>query len=328
MRVALFSLLLSSPPYPSSELPTSNLLVYETDGMPPGDQVTLETLGGGLARHTPQLYKLPRFSAAHFDGRGRYVRAKGPPRSSYDLWLSELTQYFGVAARRAPAVAALLQAFKENITGVVPFTAGAPNAALTWIAGQRRGELAVAASEPSTLALLRGWGVPVVWDARGKGELQAYNARGAAAFSAGVASFQLQSQFGNLAEYAVFARAPTVEYKCTGAKDVAACLKLFPAGGPAVQAVVAGMRAAGPGPRMALGWGPESAYVATLGAHGIYVHASDDAHDVAPVANAAVHGGARPRWPPLTAARRPVPSPPAKGRHRVAFLMTDGDNIQ
>ena len=37
----------------------------------------------------------------------------------------------------------------------------------------------------------------------------------------------------------------------------------------------------------AFGWGPENAYVSTLNAHGIYVHASDYNKNLAALSNAA-----------------------------------------
>ena len=41
---------------------------------------------------------------------------------------------------------------------------------------------------------------------------------------------QTEGQYGNLAEYAVFARAPTVAYACTGLQGAATdqCLKVRP----------------------------------------------------------------------------------------------------
>ena len=52
--------------------------------------------------------------------------------------------------------------------------------------------------------------------------------------------------------------------------------KKHPKGGPAAEQVVNDFAAAHPGDKVALGWGPESAYVAALGEKGFYVHASDD----------------------------------------------------
>jgi len=87
---------------------------------------------------------------------------------------------------------------------------------------------------------------------------------------------------------------------------------------------------------------PESAYVADLGASGVYVHASDDAHDVAPVADAAVHASCQKTklspTPPQQEQRQRQPSVASssssssssgagKPKHKVAFLMSDGDDV-
>ena len=118
----------SPSPYPSSAAATSTLYVYSAAGLSPGDLVTLETLGGGLARAAPALYRVPHTLN---------------DTSSYVLWLNEMEAHFGVRVNTdfmAQSVPQLLEHFKGSITGFVKFNAtqGSPsfNAALTWIAGQ------------------------------------------------------------------------------------------------------------------------------------------------------------------------------------------------
>jgi hypothetical protein len=217
---------------------------------------------------------------------------------------------------------------------------GSVNAALTYIAGQGASDLLVAASTPSMLSLLTSWGTPLAQDCTGMSTLQAYTLRGTSKYDGGIISFQVSSQYSNLAEYAVFARAPTIEWQCTakppGAPDgwQDACVKKHPNGGATAQRVVSDFAAARPGIKVALGWGPESAYVAALGESGFYVHASDDSHNMAPIANARLrspHQQATPSPPASGAAAAPtVPTHSAstRAKHRIAFLMSDGDNIQ
>lgn len=218
---------------------------------------------------------------------------------------------------------------------------GSVNAALTYIAGQSASELLVAASTPSMLGLLKSWGTPQAKDCTGMTTLQAYTLRGAGKYDGGVISFQVASQYSNLAEYAVFARAPTIEWQCTakppGAPDnwQDACVKRHPKGGATAERVVSDFAAARPEIKVALGWGPESAYVAALGEHGFYVHASDDAHNMAPIANAHLqspfHQMATPSLPPsgaVAAPEVPMHDDSKRAKHKIAFLMSDGDNIQ
>jgi hypothetical protein len=66
----------------------------------------------------------------------------------------------------------------------------------------------------------------------------------------------------------VFARAPTVEFACTG-NTTDACFKDHGVnGGPAAEAVVGDMSKAN-GVKIAMGWGPESQYVADVAAAGM-----------------------------------------------------------
>ena len=121
---------------------------------------------------------------------------------------------------------------------------GSVNAALTYIAGQDASDLLVAASTPSMLGLLKSWGTPLAQDCTGMTSLHAYTLRGASKYDNNIISFQVSSQYSNLAEYAVFARAPTIEWQCTakppGAPDnwQDECVKKHPNGGAAAQRVV------------------------------------------------------------------------------------------
>ena len=80
----------------------------------------------------------------------------------------------------------------------------------------------------------------------------------------------------------------------------------------------------------AFGWGPENDYVSTLNKHGIWVHASDYNKNLAALSNVAL-------LPPRVAENdlnrgkgvsAGKPQSGEKQFHTVAFLMTDGDNLQ
>lgn len=312
-------------PYPRSAKPPTTLRVYATGGMAPGDQVTLETLGGGLAREQPELYN---------------VATTVESDSAYSLWLSEMRKHFGVKvdASMLTEPMKLLGSYKSQITGYVKhsMTDNSTNAALTFIAGQKPSELLIAVSTPTALTLMKQMGVPTALDCTGMTSLDTYKLRGAAAFSGNMISFQPEYQWSNLAEYAVFAGAPTIEWACTHTPPNAPknwgdlCTKDFPGGGEAAELAVSDFNKASRGLKVALGWGPESAYVAALGEKGFYVHASDDSHDMTPMANVVAHATAR-RARPLRLPAAPVQTPPAAtaaGKHKIAFLMSDGDNIQ
>lgn len=173
----------------------------------------------------------------------------------------------------------------------------------------------VAASEPATIDLLRRLKVELVQDLTHAVVSEVYKQmRGN--FLNRLVSFQPPSKSGNLAEYAVFGRMPTLEY-------------VGDDGGPLAATVMADVEAAGP-QGAAMGWGPEEQYVSKLSSHAIYVHASDWSKDVSSLTNIGVHSSVK-LDRPLAPRFRPVRGPPhdqAAAVHTVTFLMTDGDNIQ
>ena len=64
-------------PYPSSSEPTSSVFVYDQSGLDEGSSLTLETLGGGLARTSPRLFRVGSYSN---------------PNDSDVLWLGRLVK--------------------------------------------------------------------------------------------------------------------------------------------------------------------------------------------------------------------------------------------
>ena len=72
----------ASSPYPHAAAPPTTLRVYSGEGLAAGDKVTLETLGGGLARNRPELYR---------------VAGAVNSTDAYSLWLNELVDNFGVS---------------------------------------------------------------------------------------------------------------------------------------------------------------------------------------------------------------------------------------
>ena len=85
----------------------------------------------------------------------------------------------------------------------------------------------------------------------------------------------------------------------------------------------------------AYGWGPENNYVTTLNEHGVWVHASDYSKNLAALANAFMNETNVPRTSLANAFMNEKNVPRAShsntmksNRHTVAFLMSDGDNLQ
>ena len=175
----------------------------------------------------------------------------------------------------------ILSLFRKDITGYVLYNTsdGSVNAALTYIAAQNSSELLVATSATSnkTMSMLKSWNIPFVADVSGLREGAVYKSRGGIkAFSGNMISFQHPELYPNLAEYAIFAGMPTLEYSTD--------TKRFPDGGEQVRDAIVEFGATN-GIKAAFGWGPEYQYVSNLGEHGFFVHASDMAHNVAVLSN-------------------------------------------
>lgn len=257
-------------PYPRSQLPVGAdgpLYVVATDGVEStADLVTLETLGGVLARRSPKLYTVPS--------------PPGSGDSSEHFWSQELANDLGVKldTRYLGDVRGFFRHFASSVAGYVRFNlneTGSVNAALTRCAAHTKGAIAI--GEPDTAAFFERLGVTQLFDASFEKPLEAYHAS-RTSLSHRLAVFQPDdgSKAPHLASYAVFARAPTVE---------------FPEGGSEVaRAVMSAMytsRAMG----AAFGWtsANEFEYVAALSACGVWAHASDWSSDLPALSNLVVH---------------------------------------
>lgn len=90
----------------------------------------------------------------------------------------------------------------------------------------------------------------------------------------------------------------------------------------------------GTGGAAAFGWGPENDYVSTLNQHGVYVHASDYSKNIAALSNA--HFSTHENGSPAATAPAVGAAPSSRTlkrtsdtvNHTVAFLVSDGDNMQ
>ena len=91
-------------PYPRSAKAPARLRVYSAANLAAGDEVTLETLGGGLARQQPELYRVSTTVKNADD--------------AYTLWLSEMEASFGVTVRAVPAPP------PRRLRGCTPHTGG------------------------------------------------------------------------------------------------------------------------------------------------------------------------------------------------------------
>jgi len=356
-------------PWPSSARPTGDepLLVVSTKNLAKADVVTVETLSGALAREAPRIFTIGGELSDTSDANTFWLTRL---RDAHNVTLDTrfLHDVPGLLKSFAQAAAATSQQ-KPLIRGFVRYSeaTNSTNAALIACAAMGTdaatggvGVVVAAASGSATIAALGALGVPQVTDATGQsaGDAFAHWADPAhgGELSSSLSVFQpddgAKSQC--MAGYAVFGRAPTVEYQTD--------TDMFPHGGEEAEAVLARV-AANPTLGVSMGWGPEYQLVEHSAGAGAWVHASDWSSDLAQLSNLPAHSGVR-AGAATVAARRGVGAaparaaaaagaaaaaaaaaslssasaadtavvaaatvPPADPVHTVAFLMSDGDNL-
>ena len=125
-------------PYPRSTKPVESVTVYSDMYLDPQDNllITLLTLGGGLARSQPRLYRIPK------------LYSPTPSDDSYSTWLTTMrkhcpNQKFEIDLSMIQKPYQILSLFRKDITGYVLYNTSdsSVNTALTYIAAQNSSEL-------------------------------------------------------------------------------------------------------------------------------------------------------------------------------------------
>ena len=315
-------------PFPRSQIPVGSdgpLFVVATDDIPSQeDRVTLETLGGVLARRSPKLYTVPS--------------PAGRQESHEHFWLAHIAHDLGVEMDRRYIhnASGFFEHFASSVAGYVRFDlaqAGSINAALIRCAAHPEGAIAI--GKPQTAAFFERLGVRQLFDATFDRPFTAYHSS-RPSLSDRLVVFQPDdgSRAPHLAGYAVFARAATLEFPIG---DNAELLK------QASSQVLDDIENSG-ALGAAFGWSSnEFEYVSTLSARGIWVHASDWSDDLPALSNLVVHAQLESARQQLLKEvqtqrfkrmemeqrhRKRRLAAAAEGVHTVAFVMSDGDNLQ
>lgn len=297
IRVAFFGLLLvgvaSQPatlPYVKSENPTQKLYTISERGRSAAELLFVDTLAGNLARRTPTLYRVT-------DGSWRTSVS-----SAAAVWLQEMVLNNGVTvddSLLSAPVAELASHFAKEINGFVLCNATDPSvsAALTYAAA---GEGIVVAGNEDIAAVLKG-NFSMERDLRSSTIADVLE-HALPNLSNQVYIFQDNSKSSFLGDYAVFARAATMEY---GSDSASQTTLLEQTNGVGV----------------ALGWGPENDFVGEMNSHAVWVHASDFSTNFAALSNV-------PRATSAPVTRVADTSHVQDGVHTISFVVTDGDNLQ
>lgn len=290
-------------PVPAAGLNASSALYYitvvDSAEQTPADALTLSTLQGALARVS-----------------GRPVLVRAQPGSSYALWFTELSSFWGVALNSSffdgQSVFDILAHFNASLQGgyiVADLNDGSVNAAVALAASRADGAVVVTADNAPKAAAA---GLRLLADVTGRDLAWVLSSIGTAPFSKKVTLVQDPSKTG-MADWAIATGALTWIVPNASAGALAA--QVWGALEP---------------PFFALGWGEDEFWtVRAASAAGGGVIASDwatnldvfSAYDSPGFSQRAQASPAA--APQLTAI---AAAPPA--RHTAAFLFSDGDNVQ
>lgn len=334
----------STTPYPSSVTPTEALYVVSSDTRTPAELLCLDTLAGNLARLTPRLYRVSDALWEHSTSDSyaawlREMRANGVRVDTSlvnESILSIITHFtrevkgFILANGSTTCVNSLQHEDPQHVAperrcngvnSVGTWSWARPasiSAAMTLAAA---GDGLIVAADLGLASRLKSLGVPLAFDARNAIVNAVLQRPGVLdALSREIFVFQDPSKSQFLGDYSVFARAASLAFGSD----------------PVAQKALLGSRGGSSRLGAAFGWGPENAYVSTCNEQAVYVHASDYCMNLAALSNARVatarvaNGGARAAT--HDAADRSSSGTPRHRRetrrHTVAFVMSDGDNLQ
>ena len=225
-----------------------------------------------------------------------YIR---PEAGGYDVWLQDLVDHYGVERIDVTDASWLVDYFQSEINGYLLYQTGDDSVnAATSLAGLE-GAIVVEASIEAPIAAL---GLPLIQDLRGLDEAWVLAARGGE-LNPNIVMEQKEAFEHSLRDYAVLSNALTFFDGNSAFRE--SVLESFP-------------------PHAAVyGWGDASAgedvFVRTASARGHFTIPADHAHNLAPLSG----------FPIVAQSQPAAPHEPADpNTHYVAFLFTDGDNLQ
>jgi hypothetical protein len=301
-------------PYPRAAVPTGQagpiFVISQASISSQADQATLGTLQGVVARHSPRIYTIKSASPK--------LQPDSVDTDTTVFWLHDLETHHGLTFdyTHLNDLPALITLFSSNLTGFVAYSqaSGSTNAALTRCAAS---DGVISAGTPAMVAHLQSLGLPMLANLTGSTPAEEFARSKAKLSRRGMVS---QPDDGSksqcLSDYAVFARLPTLEHDPSkhGGKDGEGFLAVLDNFDKTKLSA-------------AFGWTTdEHQFTAAVTKAGGVVHASDFAY------NLALFSQLPPYKPPDSAQASQAARKTQQKRnaevHTVAFVMSDGDNLQ
>ena len=290
--------------YPKSIFPPTQLYSYDEHFLGDCDRLALQSLAGMLARQQPRLYE--------------------PSTTAYQKWLDNMQVYadININSDYFQNPQGLFQIFKSEIHGFIDLVnfnddTYARDIAITLAAGSDN--LVIASNNCNYITsdfLSQTLGIPsvqVISDTNENtfseiwNELR-YN------LNNNFINFQPGSKSGNLADWAIFARAATLEWKDpTGSDGKDTKMVLEAVCSDQTLSYCSGV---------ATGWGDEDPFVSSLSKYAVFVHPSDWAVNMAALANVDQSNLLQKQNLNVNYNQQDT------NIHTVTFVMTDGDNLQ
>ena len=305
-------------PYPRSAVPTGQagpiFVISQASISSTADQATLGTLQGVIARHSPRIYTIKSASPK--------LQPNSVDSDTTVFWLHDLEAHHGLTFdyTHLNDLPSLIALFSSNITGFAAYdqATGSTNAALTRCAAS---DGVISAGTPTMVAHLRSLGIPMVANLTGSTPAEEFARAKTKLSRRGMVS---QPDDGSksqcLSDYAVFARLPTIEHDPSkhGGKDGDGFLAVLDHFDKTKLSA-------------AYGWTTdEHQFTAAVTKAGGVVHASDFAYNLALFSQLPPYKSTSPAEASRSAARE-TEQPQRRrstGVHTVAFVMSDGDNLQ
>ena len=291
-------------PYPSSRNVATGLVAIADAERSHDELLLLDSLAGFVARDSPQLYRVSNVTWRNDSSS-----------DSYAAWLLDLESTHDVAVDETMLTAPadnIVALFLDQLVGGAYVTCNATNgsvsAALTLAAASDTALLI--ASNDNLAASLSALGLKLAVDATPL-TIDDVLTDALPNLSNRVIMFQEPVNSDLLGDYSIFARAASMSWS----------------GGDASRATLMSHAYASGSVGAAFGWGPENDYVSILNSYGMMVHASDFNKNLAALANVAVESKAATDSSVHDATPR-RDNNNNSAVHTVAFVMTDGDNLQ